>query len=102
MEKEEQKTRTLKIVLIVVSILLVLTLIYLFNFEDKKQDNKKENINFNFSVYQMDSFSNEKCKDIYLGVCFDEKSNFYKCNMLKEVCDVKEFEKVRALKEIFS
>lgn len=38
------------------------------------------------------------CNEIYLNVCFDNQSIFYRCNLNKEICSIEEWEIVSAFK----
>lgn len=40
---------------------------------------------------------NEKCDEIHFGVCFDKQSEFYKCNLDKDQCDLKDWEIVNTM-----
>lgn len=40
----------------------------------------------------------EDCNENYLGVCFDEDSIFYKCNMDKDMCIEQDFEIAKTIK----
>jgi glutaredoxin len=38
------------------------------------------------------------CKDIYLNMCFDNTSKYYKCNIKNDICDIEDYKMVNIIR----
>lgn len=53
----------------------------------------ENNVDYNQVVVK-----NYGCENNYLGICYDEDSSYYGCNLIDEVCDQSDFELVSKIK----
>jgi len=61
-------------------------------YQSQGENNKINEINYSMEV------CNEDCNNVYLGMCLDNSSKFYMCNLIDEKCDKTDFELVNKIK----
>jgi hypothetical protein len=81
--------------IIALFLILIVSGIFTFNLFDKKE--YKIEINNSIKDYSME-VCNKDCNDVYLGICFDNSSKYYMCNLIDEQCNVNDFELVNKIK----
>lgn len=55
-------------------------------------------IGFTVAIGFISDCEKKSCDDSYLGVCFDEESIYYKCNMIEDKCSLQDWKSANVIK----